>query len=236
MKQRLIVIHGFAGHPDDWSQFENSFPEWPLHKINLFEKRPLPLEQWAEQTLVELRRFEGRQILLGYSMGGRLAAHLLLRAPELFGAAVFVSTHPGLVTQQERDERQVADARWAEKWKTAAWPVLQAEWNAQSVFQSKYSKPQPHRETDFDREILAQAMTTWSLGQQANLRPGLEALMQRQLWVAGEDDLKFVKLSEEMATRSDRSDAVIVPWAGHRVPWDNPSGFVTAVRSFLDLL
>ena len=110
-----------------------------------------------------------RRVLLGYSLGGRLALHTLLDAafihPGLWDAAVIVSAHPGLSvgSANERSLRIAADERWAERFERDPWPRLVNDWGAQPVFCGK-PWPLARHERDFDRDELRSALSSWSLG------------------------------------------------------------------------
>ena len=49
----------------------------------------------------------GPRVLIGYSLGGRLALHALTQQPQLWDAAVLISPHPGLRSHGERAARKI---------------------------------------------------------------------------------------------------------------------------------
>ena len=73
-------------------------------------------------------------MLLGYSLGGRLALHALLHAPELWAGALVVGADTGLADPKEREARVRWDAAWAERFLNEPWEDVLRDWDAQAVF------------------------------------------------------------------------------------------------------
>ena len=48
-------------------------------------------------------------------MGGRIALAYTVRYPERVSSLILESSSPGLKTEEEREERQVADIDWQKK-------------------------------------------------------------------------------------------------------------------------
>lgn len=247
----LYAINGFLGRPADWSSIKNFPPAgWRLETIDLWSEGDLAnYDDWAQKVGRRLAakmaqattaNGAGKKILLGYSLGGRLALHLLLAAPKFFDGAIIVSANPGLVSGDERTLRRRADDIWAAKFLTQPWPALMAEWDAQAALRPP---PKPasdavvleRPESDFDRTLLAQALRTWSLGAQRDLRHDLTTLTLPIEFVTGQTDIKFTAIAQDLVKLPARSkrELVVVPNAGHRVPWDAPSQFSAVVANFL---
>src|SRR4051794_21774844 len=107
----LVSIHGFLGSPSDWL---GTIPlDQTAHSLDLFSHR----ENESKLTFPEVGEFLNEKanslpsprVLLGYSLGGRIALHALLASPQLWSGAVIVSAHPGLTDDQERNDRLQAD-------------------------------------------------------------------------------------------------------------------------------
>ena len=237
--ERMIAIHGFLGRPADWTLVfgsEISFVAvdlWPmarsLYSLNGYKS-------WREEFLS--RDFAGKPVLVGYSMGGRLAMHAALAAPERFAGAIFVSANPGLTSEDERAARLRNDQVWAEQFRSDKWEHVLRAWNAQSVLQPPPRTLAPDAielkrvESDFDREALAIGMTAWSLGAQRDLRAELARLTMPILYVTGSEDAKFTSMMAALPLPAHHRH-VVVSGAGHRVPWDQPRAFRDLVREFV---
>ncbi len=184
-----------------------------------------------------------KPVLMGYSMGGRLAMHALVTDPQLWSAAVIVSGHPGLVSDDLKLQRQLSDTKWAERILHDDWAALIKSWDDQEVFRVKDPLPDAihlrRAEEDFDRKKVAASLCGWSLAGQTNLRPLLADLDLPVLWVTGADDKRYHSVVSDLMmdlVDSPFHEWAEVPRAGHRVPWDSPSGFSSVVREFLSRL
>jgi 2-succinyl-6-hydroxy-2,4-cyclohexadiene-1-carboxylate synthase len=256
----IIALHGFLGLPSDWLPFDGMLKDksgkaHTIRKWNLYGDLPkappppeeFPLRTWAKTFCERIERgwetFGGddrtKPILLGYSMGGRLALHALLENPNLFSAAIIAGGHPGLTSEDFKLQRRLNDAKWAERFRSESWTSLLKAWGEQDVFSSA-KKPDAivleRQEVDFNRVELSRAMQLWSLSNQEDLRPYLASVTIPTLWVSGEQDRRYRELYRELRMELIDSPAhqfAEIPQAGHRVPWDNPSGFVDAIHGFL---
>jgi 2-succinyl-6-hydroxy-2,4-cyclohexadiene-1-carboxylate synthase len=161
-------------------------------------------------------------VLLGYSMGGRLALDLLQR--ERFAKAVIISA--GLNAPDE--ERRKRDEEWARRFETEEWHSLLRAWNAQEVFGGHVVE---RREEDFDRAELARQLREFSPA--VLPPPELERIETPILWVAGERDRKYVEIARRAVARLPHAELWICPDAGHRVPWEQPVALVARMRDFI---
>jgi pimeloyl-ACP methyl ester carboxylesterase len=164
------------------------------------------------------------EVLLGYSMGGRLALRLLEQ--RRFERAVIISA--GLNAPDEA--RRIRDEEWARRFESEEWPSLMRAWNAQEVFGGHVVE---RREEDFDRAELARQLREWSPA--VLPPPALERIETPVLWIAGERDAKHVEIAKRAAARLPHAELWICPKAGHRVPWEQPAELVSRLRRFLDL-
>ena len=162
------------------------------------------------------------EVLVGYSMGGRLALDLLQR--RRFDAAILISA--GLNAPDEA--RRARDEEWARRFETEEWSSLMRAWNAQEVFGGHVVD---RREEDFDRAELARQLRECSPAVLAP--PVLEEIDTPVLWVAGERDAKYVEIAKRAVQRLPHAECWICPNAGHRVPWEQPDALVARVRDFI---
>lgn len=227
----IYALHGFLGRPSDW-QFEKNIT------VDLFNQEPIvPFEPWADRfNAVAYKQSNGRKrILLGYSLGGRLALHALINKPNAWSGAIIVSAHLGLDDAEAQKRRYEQDLEWAKRFETEKWEKLMTSWNNQKVFQGD-SFAFNRQEDDFSREKLSQALRLWSLGLQKNLKKCVEELEIPLLFVAGENDERIKKQYTSLLLKHLHSKVLIVPNAGHRVPWQCPCVFHDAVCQYMELI
>jgi 2-succinyl-6-hydroxy-2,4-cyclohexadiene-1-carboxylate synthase len=205
MKKR-VALHSFLGSSDDWCHLTGDI----LSPV-IFDPE-LGLKGWAKR-FNQTRQSSGT--LIGYSMGGRLALHVLIDNPNLWERAVIISTHPGLKDEQEKEERLRSDREWAGRFETEPWDALMKAWNSQPVFLG--SKQPLREEKDYDRKRLAGMLRSFSLGLQDDFREEIARLPMPILWVVGERDLKFRMLASELKFQNPLSRVMVAVGAGHRV-------------------
>lgn len=210
-----FALHGMMGHRRDWEILGPDFQAVDLWRVGGISK----FESWS-RAFNQRVGGGGRGMLVGYSMGGRLALHALLNRPDDWRGVVVISAHPGLQDDDERTSRLESDRQWAGRAREMAWDDFLALWNAQGVLKSaRGSKFQVALEQV--RENVAQAFEQWSLGNQADLRPALSQCATPVLWVTGGLDGDFTRLAEEVVAGNDCFEHVVIPGAGHRLLFEN---------------
>ena len=107
-----------------------------------------------------------------------------------------------------------------------------ADWNQQSVFHGG-GEALVRRESDFSRDRLAQCLMECSLGKQRDLRPDLSQMTTPILWISGKSDARYCNIIHEMSLLNACFQSIVIPDAGHRVPWDRPLEFQQHLISFL---
>jgi pimeloyl-ACP methyl ester carboxylesterase len=206
----LICLHGFLGRGSDWDFLRDAGFE--VTAPSLFSGDSLAdIEPGPQDTL------------LGYSMGARLALQILQK--RRVAKAVLVSA--GL-TFHEPGRRELDDT-WARRFESEPWESVIAAWNGQSVFGGR-ANPLPRNEGDFDRRRLAAALREWS---PAVLHASLDGVSLPTLWIAGEDDRKYVDAATRAVDKVPDAELWICPGAAHRVPWEQPARFIARLREFL---
>lgn len=226
----IHCLHGNLGSSRDWEVFDGKF-DLEIVAPDLWSLIESGSASLPEAGAKIAEAAEKDDVLLGYSMGGRLALHALLAAPRKWRAAIIISAHPGLIEGHEA--RLVSDARWAGLARDD-WEDFLKKWNGLDILATKSSTMPGLHQTGRDRQIeVARAFHDWSLGTQKDLRPQFPMLDLPILWITGEFDEKFTRLAKEAVALLPNARHLIVPTAGHRVPWEQTIPFASAVRGFL---
>ena len=238
----LWCLHGAVGMAADWKHFAERMESsgHKVHALDLWsylEHADCTFREFARKLCEEAREEERPPLLVGYSMGGRLALHALLEDSEAWGGAVIVSAHPGLQDEGERILRMAADAEWAGKALTAPWVEFLRQWEAQSVLQGECIVPPADRiHLESRREAVARGFTSWTLGKQADLRSSLEKVERPVAWLSGARDCKFTALAKELGVVMPKAFHLGPLDAGHRVPWEAPDDFAEVVEHLLEMI
>jgi 2-succinyl-6-hydroxy-2,4-cyclohexadiene-1-carboxylate synthase len=236
MNAKVYCLHGFLGLPSDWD-FLDAPKEASLQKVDIFKvlspSTGASMMDWAEAFNDQLSKNSEKRVLLGYSMGGRLALHSLVRNPSLFAGAVIVSANPSPLPE-ERKSRIAADETWAERFENEPWESVVSAWESHPVFGGK-PIPFLRRESDLRRADLAGALRAWSLAHQESLTPRLSQIEVPVLWITGEQDSRYQEIAKRVRSQTAGApiEFVSIPDSGHRVPWEQTEAFETHFSSFL---
>jgi 2-succinyl-6-hydroxy-2,4-cyclohexadiene-1-carboxylate synthase len=237
-------LHGAVGMAADWRGFAKHLAAAGIgsRAVDLWrflDCCPMPLTEFGKtldaEASGEVFRGSGRA-LLGYSMGGRMALHALLERDHPWQAAVIVSAHPGLETEADRATRRASDTEWATRALTGNWQEFLDAWNSQPVLaDAPMRDQQASGSLVMRRREIARSFVDWSLGAQEPLWDRLGEITVPVLWIAGENDAKFLALAERAVPLIQHAHLAIAPGAGHRVPWEAEPWFADQVARFLKL-
>jgi 2-succinyl-6-hydroxy-2,4-cyclohexadiene-1-carboxylate synthase len=230
----IYALHGAVGMAADWKPFAEAMKGdgHQVARVDLWQYLAccqMPIGKFGAAFNKEVHASES--VLLGYSMGGRLALHALLDEPSKYKKAVIVSADTG-IAPEERVPRQASDAAWAAKALKGEWSEFLAEWNAQGVLEGS-TKPD-RQKLKGQRESVARSFMDWSVGQQEDLLGELDKIECPLLWIVGERDLKFVQVARRAVEMNPHIQLEVVEGCGHRVPWERPREFAALVSDFLD--
>lgn len=182
----------------------------------------------AGQFLAQFAMAHGtRPVLVGYSMGGRLALSSTIEAPGAYSAIIAISAHPGLRSEEEKNQRLEQDQRWGKlliEDQVRFW----REWNEQSVFKDT---TQSIRHLNLDQQqIWANLLVSLSTGTQNDLS---EALSDKRLppimHIVGLSDEKYLHLQKNLPFNIQRKQIQ----GSHRLPMDNPTELARVIAPFI---
>ena len=239
---KLWCLHGAVGLAADWDDFKKrmEMEGHQVHAIDLWsylDDGDSSFEDFAGKLCAEARKESVPPVLIGYSMGGRLALHALIEDSMAWSGAMLISAHPGLEAEEERIRRMAADAEWAAKILSGGWERFLNEWENQPILQGHCKSPLADRSNLRERQVaVARGFTSWSLGKQQNLRNSLKDIDKPVVWLAGKRDQKFASLADLVWSQMSDSYLLGPLDAGHRVPWEAPEEFSLCVEHLLDLI
>jgi pimeloyl-ACP methyl ester carboxylesterase len=247
----LLLCHGFTGAKEDFADWVDPLAEegWWVVAPDLrghgashqpADEGAYSLAAFAAE-LLELAEVLGwdRFALLGHSMGGMIAQHLVLHAPERVERLVLMDTHHGPV--EGIDAATVAYAQSILR--TQGLPALlelmaqlPAKPKAPAELRVRAERPGYAEFADAKVHRCAAAMYA-AMGAELTQRPDrlaeLATLTVPVLVLVGEQDEGFVAASERMASTVPGAELVVVPDAAHSPQFENPQAWWRAVRGFL---
>ena len=181
-----------------------------------------------------------RWAVLGYSMGGRLALHLALAAPDRVVALVLEGASPGIADPEERRLRREADDALAARIEREGVAAFVGYWESLPLFASQQRLPKSTRAALRAARLanapygLANSLRGAGTGTQQDLRDRLATLPMPVLLIAGEWDEKYRQLAGEMAGRIPCAEVAIIAGAGHAAHLEQPERFAATVAEFLE--
>lgn len=181
----------------------------------------------------------GDLVLHGYSMGGRIAMREALANPDRVGMLILESTHPGIESEVEREERRQRDATLAASIRQN-YPGFLAAWNRLPLFASPPDAPSAPRDRFLaiqrsqDPEQMARSLAEHGAGTMLPVRDRLHTLPMPVLAITGALDIAYTDLWADIVRETPNIRHAIVPNAGHRVHLDNPESYLQIITSFIN--
>jgi len=246
----LVMLHGFTGSAAGWGKHLDTLAAYGLRVIALdlpgHGQSDAPggpqryaIEYCQQDILAALQKLgvsPGEALLLGYSMGGRIALYTAFSG--FFRALILESASPGLEDPAEREQRRISDEVLAASIERDGVQAFIDRWEKQPLFASQSTLPPESREALRRQRLsnrasgLAQSLRGVGTGVQPSLYARLPALHIPVLLIAGELDTKFTAIARSMAQALPRSQLRIVSGAGHAVHLERPEEFDSLVEDF----
>ena len=221
----IVLLHGFTQTGASWGPLSKHLTSSPVISPDLAGHGSAvdvrdDLATAADRILDD----HPGSILVGYSMGGRLALHAAVHDPSRLRGLVLIGATPGIADGAEREARRIRDNQLADRVEDIGLEAFLTEWLDQPLFATL----PPERRTLDDRRSntvagLAWSLRHWSTGVQDSLWDSLALVTCPVLLVTGSLDTKFTEIARSMlASIGSRSRHVIVDGAGHAVHLEQP--------------
>ena len=240
MEKTLVLIHGFLGSSQDFSQIQKDLSS--SHRVIALDL-PLDLEHFSlknisksiYQKLTSLH--VQKAIFVGYSMGGRIALELYRNHPEMFEKLVLISASPGIRNEKDRESRLLSDLNWAEVLQADVCAFLE-KWYAQDLFKSfrEHAGFASHLRIRKNHVSLKHAQMLVEASPATNL-DHFDLLGQIQIPVLvllGEYDLKYQNLWSNLVANLPHIKLKTISHAGHVVHLENSNATANAINNFIN--
>lgn len=223
----VVALHGFSSGPGAFSGVRAALPDGvdlvapALAGHGSSPRIPTSFEAEVEFVASIVRAIVGRVVLVGYSLGGRIALATIERVS--VSGLVIVSAHPGLATPEERRDRLAEDAALAASLRGVGVDRFFDAWESKPLFASQTTLDPATRRSrsalrrSHEVEPLALSLERLSLGAMPNTRGAIAAFRGPARFLAGALDPKFVDLARESARLARRGEVDIVADVGHDV-------------------
>ncbi len=230
MVEDVVLLHGFAGTRRTWEGVEGHLSveryrplalDLPGHGGLVDAPRPLTFDGCVESVL---ERSPTRFALAGYSMGGRVALHVALAAPERIVRLVLISATAGIEDPDERAQRREADHRLADEIEGGTITDFVERWRSQPMFDEDPPQVGTLARADQSRnrpDGVAAALRGIGTGEMQPLWQRLSELRMPVTVLVGTRDIKFQALGERMAGLLVDARLLVIP-GGHCLPFEAP--------------
>lgn len=244
----VLFLHGFMAQGGIWlpimrqlnHRFHSVALDLPGHGLTTADIRTLDFDNLSGAIVDYIdEHIKPPVILVGYSMGGRIALHTALNYPDHFSGLVLESAGAGIENAAEREFRLAVDEETADRLTESDLREFLKEWyRTQPIFSSLSNNPEMiesiiNKKMANDPELLAGVMVRLSPGRQIPLWPRLHEWKKPTLIIAGELDPKYRDIARRLATEISGAGLEIIPGAGHIVHLENSKAFIATLKNFL---
>jgi 2-succinyl-6-hydroxy-2,4-cyclohexadiene-1-carboxylate synthase len=228
----VLFIPGFMQRGDAWRPVAELLTE--RYPSTLLDHREHSLEGRLAEIAGEA---EEGSVLVGYSLGGRLALRAVLRDPGRYAGLVTVSASPGIDEPAMRSARAEADDRLAAWMEAAPIEDVVSIWERQPLFADQSEgliEEQRAGRMSHDPGELAMLLRTAGQGVLEPVWHELVTLDVPLLAIAGARDEGYVAAAQRMADMAPNGRAAIVEDAGHAAHLQRPELVTELITGFLN--
>jgi 2-succinyl-6-hydroxy-2,4-cyclohexadiene-1-carboxylate synthase len=242
MPESVVLLHGFSGTHRAWDgviaaldreRYRPLARDLPGHGEAADSERPITFAGCVAHVLA---RSPERFALCGYSMGGRVALHVALAAPERLSRLVLVSCSAGIADDAERAARRDSDEALAEDLERIPFEEFIERWRTQPLFAEDPAAAGELARADQRRnrpDALAAVLRGIGTGEMQPLWERLGELTMPVTVVVGDRDAKFRAIGAQMVEQLPDAELVVVA-GGHGLVLENPRA-VSGVLSALSI-
>ena len=248
---RLLFVHGFLGEAADWSALRaqpalrgaGACFELPGH--GAATPVAAPDGDWFPEAADRLKAacaaLPAPPVVVGYSMGGRLALYTTVRFAEAASGLIVLGADPGLGDPAARAARRDRDEALAQELEATRGGRAFAEWLRRwyglPLFGNLSRSPQfgslLQRRLRQNPAALAAALRGLSVSRQPPLWDALPRLTIPALFIAGSDDAKYRRIAKRIADLGGPWRAAVCPGAAHAVHLEQPEAVAGLIHRFV---
>nr|WP_255726763.1 2-succinyl-6-hydroxy-2,4-cyclohexadiene-1-carboxylate synthase [Sporosarcina sp. ACRSM] len=246
----VVLLHGFTGSTATWTEVSKRLTgvaRTVAIDLTGHGKTTAPVESDRYEMDQQVKDLEAlfdhlglrSFVLVGYSMGGRIALAYTILYPDRVSSLILESASPGLRSENERVERCQADHQLAEKLETDGLPAFVDFWENIPLFHSQKRLSDEVRQTIRQERLgqratgLANSLRGIGTGSQPSYWSRLGTVHMPVLLLTGEYDTKFINISREMGEHFPTVRHETIPDAGHAIHVEKPDVFATMISEHL---
>lgn len=241
MKQPpLLLLHGFGQNGSIWRSVVERFVDRAVFTPDLrghgsaATRRPIDAGHLITDV-VELARNVDPPILVGYSMGGRLAMRAALAAQATFKGLVLISTSAGIENPEDRESRRRHDERLAAALEQSGHEAFNSLWHESAIWQGdppEIMSAASNLRAETPAVDLAASLRGFGSGTVDDVWSDLAQLKLPTLILCGERDSAYRVQGARMQSLITGSTLETIPNSGHSLPLESPAEVAGAIERF----
>lgn len=173
-------------------------------------------------------------VLIGYSMGARMALHAALHHHDIVRGLVLISGTPGIEDDQERAQRRIDDEALARRIETDGLESFIDSWLDLPMFKGldRSTDQRADRLTN-NAANLAASLRHAGVGTQESLWDRLPGISMPVLLIAGDEDAKFTGIARRMHGLIESSRIQVLDAVGHTAHLEDPARCAAVIDEWL---
>jgi 2-succinyl-6-hydroxy-2,4-cyclohexadiene-1-carboxylate synthase len=226
-KKSLVFIHGFLGCPDDWlpviQVFQHDYCIVALSLYQLIESlEDVTFSSVCSSIRQELDRLNIKKpVLIGYSLGGRIAMEYARLYSDEISGLILESAHIGFqkdYVQEKQDYLATSQAR-CEDFESVDLKTFVSDWYQQPFFNITkmcLSSQQLLDKIRLPKTLLSRLLSRLTVLDQVYFGDYYHQLACPCVYISGQLDLKYSTMTKDLKSFSGLSTYVL-PHADHNV-------------------
>lgn len=259
--QPVILLHGFMQDGRSWenvaqelsSRFFLLLPDFPGHgaTISPYEAEEFSLSAHANvvDMLVEALKqgafgacLQEKPVVIGYSMGGRIAAQYAVDHPQKLKAVILESAGLGIADEADRAARKEKNEKLCARLAEESFDLFVKNWEELPLFASQKNlsndlwAAQHQARLENDPQALRYSLRYAGQHEMTCLEEPLVNTGLNLLYLAGELDVTYTKIAQQFNNCAKYSSSIqvqIVKGVGHNIHLENPDLYCRIVMEYL---
>lgn len=235
--RRVTLVHGFLGSPADWADVLARLA--PGIACDCVALADLACDSVDAASADLARRIERHpcDLLVGYSMGGRIALELAASRPALAPRLLLLAASPGLDDGAERARRAEEDDARAEEILRGGLDAFVERWYRLPIFAPFTRHPSftaaRVRRARGEAAFWARCVAGCSPGRGTPRWGAIPALAARTVFAAGALDERYAAYAARAKSIAPALRTEIIAGAGHVLPLEAPDACARLIESTL---
>jgi 2-succinyl-6-hydroxy-2,4-cyclohexadiene-1-carboxylate synthase len=234
---RVTLVHGFLGSPADWADvLARLAPGIACDCVALAELGCGCVDEAASRLAGRLERHPC-DLLVGYSMGGRIALELAASRPALAPRLLLLAASPGLDDGAERARRAAEDDARAGEILRDGLDAFVERWYRLPIFASftrhaSFTAARVRR-AQGEAAFWARCVAGCSPGRGTPRWGAIPALAARTVFAAGVLDERYAAYAARAKSIAPALRTELIAGAGHVLPLEAPDACARLIESTL---